>query len=71
MEIDFWKNFMLLNEEEVNFFNKNLFKNGNFLLGDNKLFLEEKDMIYIFKLVDNSKFDIEQILYLKSFRSST
>ena len=71
MEIDFWKNFMLLNEEEVNFFNKNLFKNGNFLLGDNKLFLEEKDMIYIYNLVDNSIFDIDQILYLKSFRSST
>ena len=70
MEIDFWKNFTLLNEEEVAFFNKSLFKSGNFLLGDNKLFLEEKGMIYIFNMVENSIFNIEQILNLKSFSSN-
>ena len=73
-EIYFWNNFTLLNEESISFFNKDLFENksGKFLLGDNKLFLESKDKIYIYNPLDeNSIFSIEQILYLESFKSLT
>jgi len=70
-QIDFLKNFMLLNEEAATIFNKSIFQSGNFLFGDNKLFLELNDMIYIFILKENAVFNIEQILYLENLRNST